>query len=165
MSFEALRWAFERASIANKADHLVLLVMCWHANEDGFAWPSVPTIAREARLGQRSVYYSLRRLVAAGVLVVAEQKPGRSTRYRVHLTPANGAGVQAVQGAAGAPTPAIHDTKPLQPVHPNYKGNRPPKGQNARKRAGSTSRQLTRREQVIANANLYEQFYDNGEAA
>jgi hypothetical protein len=170
VSFRALDWAFTEAPVTNKADLLVLLVLANHANDTGLAWPSVPRISKHSRLSERAVYYGLRRLVAAGVIQVASQKPGRSTRYRVQVTPANGAGVQGVQGADGAGTPANHDRQPLQAVHPNRK-KEPPSNRKTARASDSRSRQILdhrnswqrgyppERPPAIERTNAWQDFY------
>ena len=63
-----MSWVLRHSEVAG-TDRLVLLVLADHAKEDGTAaWPSVATIAREARAGERTVQYSLRRLEEAGAI-------------------------------------------------------------------------------------------------
>jgi hypothetical protein len=121
MSIAAVNWAIRAAPVTNKSDLLVLVVLALHADGVGDAFPSVPTIANLSRLSERGVYDALRRLKAAGV-ISATETPGRHSVYRIH-TPANGAGVQTVQGtpAAAAAHPCTACSEPLQLVHPKSK--------------------------------------------
>jgi hypothetical protein len=139
VSVTALSWVFRHAAITNKADLLVALVIADHAHDDGGgAYPSVPTIARLARMSERGVHYSLKRLVHDKVLTVEDRQPGRRTVYRVVMTPAAVAGVHAVQGARGASDPCTPRQKPLQAVHPNRKE---PSKNRQRARAGRATPQ------------------------
>lgn len=78
-------------SQARKTDLLVLLALADNADEDRWiAWPSVATIARKARVGERTAQRALRRLEEQGEVSVV--KPGgrtsegnRATVYRIEL--------------------------------------------------------------------------------
>ncbi len=62
MSVHVTSWVLKQSD-ARLADRLVLLVLADHANHDGTgAWASHKTIAHEARISERSVRYSLKRL-------------------------------------------------------------------------------------------------------
>lgn len=69
-------------SPATGTDKVILLGIANHADSDGGnAWPSVATLATYARVSQRTVQESLRRLTAAGHLSVELQAGGtRQTR-------------------------------------------------------------------------------------
>jgi len=79
-------------SAASGSDKLVLLGIANH-DGDGGAWPSVGTLARYANLSERSIRYSLKRLVEMGELEIDLQAGGneqtrpdrRPNRYRVHV--------------------------------------------------------------------------------
>lgn len=69
VSVHVVSWVL-RHSEAKLGQRLVLLVLADHAREDGtWAWPSVETISREARLGERQVQRCLRELEASGEIV------------------------------------------------------------------------------------------------
>jgi len=73
VSVQALTWVLDR-SPAEHADRLVLLSLANHAHADGTnAYPSVPTIAREARLGTRAVQYALQSLLRAGAELTPDE--------------------------------------------------------------------------------------------
>lgn len=62
MSVHVLSWVL-RHSPATLGRRLVLIVLADKANDDGTgAWPSINTIAHEARLSRRATIYALQRL-------------------------------------------------------------------------------------------------------
>jgi hypothetical protein len=62
---------------------LLLLVIASHVSPvTGLAWPSVPTLARECRLSDRTVYRLLRKLETSGELEII-RRSGRVNRYRI----------------------------------------------------------------------------------
>jgi len=66
VSVHVLSWAL-RHSEARQSDRLVLLVLADHAKDDGTAaWPSVETIATQARISERQAQRALRSLEGAG---------------------------------------------------------------------------------------------------
>lgn len=80
MSIQALAWVLENSE-ATLADRLVLLAIANHADARGWnAWPSIPQIAKEARVGRATVFRALEALEALGEIVV-ERRPGRSSMY------------------------------------------------------------------------------------
>ena len=127
MSVRVLAWALRDAPVTNKSDLLVLIAIADHAYDGGGgAYPSEATIGKLARLSERGVRYSLRRLEAAGVIAV-DQRGGIDNVYRVVMTPANAAVVPR-QPATGTPanhdrTPANHDRNPGTP-RPHSPNNR-----------------------------------------
>lgn len=68
MSVQWLAWAFQHAE-ATGGPRLVLLSLANHADESGVCWPSIDTLAREARLSRRRVEQALRELVRSGVVL------------------------------------------------------------------------------------------------
>ena len=71
----------------NKSGNLlVLLALADHANDQGFAWPGVPLLAREARLCQRHTRRCLKELVASGEMeILPRQAPSGKTLYKIRL--------------------------------------------------------------------------------
>lgn len=68
MSVQAMAWVFDHSKSTGN-DRLVLLAIANHASKDGGgSYPSVPTIASEARVSDRTVTRSLKRLAALGEL-------------------------------------------------------------------------------------------------
>ena len=71
----------------NKSGNLlVLLALADHANEEGYAYPGIPLLAREARMSQRHTRRCLNELVTSGELdVLPKQAPSGRTLYRICL--------------------------------------------------------------------------------
>jgi DNA-binding transcriptional ArsR family regulator len=67
---------------ASPADYRVLLALGGWADRDGWAWPSVPSLMRATGYSRATVHRALRRLERDHGLV-AERRPGESTRYLV----------------------------------------------------------------------------------
>lgn len=77
-------WRFSKAK---GGDLLVLLGIADFANDEGIAYPSIPTLARKARLTPRNAQRAIRRLVANGELLIEEGKgPHRTHLYRLLLS-------------------------------------------------------------------------------
>lgn len=83
MSIQVTSWVF-RHSPATLGRRLVLLVLADKANDDGTGcWPSVATIAEQARLSERAVQYALRQLEEDGQIVRAGYGPAGTINYTV----------------------------------------------------------------------------------
>jgi helix-turn-helix protein len=68
MSVQAISWVIEKSQ-HSLGSLLVLFMIANHAKSDGTgAWPSVSTLAKEARLSERQVRYCLRKLERSGEL-------------------------------------------------------------------------------------------------
>ena len=110
MSVHVIGWVLKRSE-ARLGDRLVLLVLADHANADGTgAYPSVPTVASEARMSERAVQYSLRRLEASACIAQAGVSKYGTTVYTVLTTrPANSAPVQSTTEIVSdfAPEPSL----------------------------------------------------------
>lgn len=66
------------------ADLLLLLAIADNANDDGYAWPGIESLATKTRMSQRSIQYNTKRLAAAGELVIMPQAgPKGTNKYRV----------------------------------------------------------------------------------
>lgn len=69
-------------STATGAELLVLLSLAVHANNDGNAWPSTRTMAAMARMSQRSVQRSLRKLCdTEQIAITIPATPHQTARY------------------------------------------------------------------------------------
>jgi hypothetical protein len=65
---------------------LVLLALADHADDEGFAWPGIPLLARKARLSRRHTRRCLNQLVASGELdAIPQQAPSGGTLYNIRL--------------------------------------------------------------------------------
>jgi len=73
ISVQAISWVIEHSKQKSNA-FVVLLMIANHAHSDGTnAWPSVRTLAREARISPREVQYTLRELERSGELVTRKR--------------------------------------------------------------------------------------------
>ena len=99
-------WPLSGMSPAQKA---VLISLADQANDDGYCWPSISTIATRTCLSERAVQGAIRWLHSAGLLSINERR-GTSTVY--HITPAAYAPPQEMRPAANAPPPPqmLHPT-------------------------------------------------------
>ena len=98
---------------------LMLLAIADFADDEGRAYPSVPTLARKCRMKERNARYILAELVGSRELSVQTGKgPRGSNVYKIKLASLGmqqGAGVQAIAGVKqSAPTPC--NTLPLPPA-------------------------------------------------
>jgi helix-turn-helix protein len=81
---------------------LVLLVLADHAGEEGRdSWPSVDTIAHEARMSRRQVQRCLRDLEASGAITRLGTHPSGATQWGVKMSPPRG-DIRAAGGATSA---------------------------------------------------------------
>ena len=100
-------------------DLLMLLAIADFADDDGNAYPAVPTLAAKCRMKPRNCRYLLRSLEASGELsVVTNAGPNGANLYRINLDSLgmqHSAGVQSPAGMQhSAATPAKDCRKPLQ---------------------------------------------------
>jgi hypothetical protein len=118
----ALEYALRHPRLS-KGDASVLAILIEYTSGiHGYAWPSVETIAEVARLTERAVQHSLRRLEAVD-LIATEPGGGRGrpSRYRVRLnafdeSPLSGAIKQAAErGSSRSP---FSDAKGRRSFHP-----------------------------------------------
>ena len=85
MSVHVIAWVLAHSD-ARLGDRLVLITLADHAGKDGTgAWPTVMTIAHEARMSERAVQYSLRRLEAAGAIVKTSVSRAGTAVYTVQM--------------------------------------------------------------------------------
>ena len=101
-----MAWVLEHEATTTGTDRLVLLALANHANDNGEAWPSIDTIAREAGVQRRqTVKDALARLVAAGLI---ERKINGAPDHRLradrrpNLYRLTGARLTAPRGGTGA---------------------------------------------------------------
>lgn len=85
MSVHATSWVLKHSD-ERLANRLVLLVLADHAHEDGSkSFPSVATIAAEARLSRRAVQNCLRDLEENGSISTVGESHYGTTEYLLHL--------------------------------------------------------------------------------
>ena len=79
MSIQAVAWVLDRSAAEGSA-RLVLIAIANHVGPAGWSWPSVPTIARESKVDERTVYRCMKVLEDIGELTI-ERRPGKPSRY------------------------------------------------------------------------------------
>jgi hypothetical protein len=112
MSIKAMSriWAESRAE---GSDLLVALAIADFANDDGEAFPSVGTLAKKARISQRSVQYSLEKLKNLGELDVEYASgPKGCNRYTL------GEGAKSAPPKPASPGGEVGFTGGVQPIAP-----------------------------------------------
>ncbi len=100
---------------------LMLLAIADFSDDDGKAYPAVPTLARKCRMKDRNCRYILRTLEGSGELsILTNAGPHGANLYRINLDALglqHSAGVQGIAGLQhSAVTPAMDCRKPLQPI-------------------------------------------------
>lgn len=78
---------------------LILLALADFADDDGYAWPAVPTLATKARMTERNARYALRSLEADGEITTVRGGGRHGTSGYVVNTGAKTAGGQILPGA------------------------------------------------------------------
>jgi hypothetical protein len=73
MSGKVIGWAFEQ-NTGSQAAKLLLVKLADNAGEEGFCWPSVPTIMESTELSQSAVYKHLATLEGLGLIKPAEAR-------------------------------------------------------------------------------------------
>ena len=146
MSFEVSAIIF-RKTCGGAIRRLILLTLADRANPDGTAvWASIPTLAREAEVSERTLQTHMRAFVEEGLIVETGKRPcrnGYTTEYAIVLDAiralpdierprgAASAPVKEVQGrkartgAKSSPVQELHSTgetlspEPVKEMHPN----------------------------------------------
>ena len=82
MSIQAMSWVLNESK-STLGSRLVLLSIANHADDKGMnAWPSIPVIARQARLTERQAQNCIKKLERSGELQIARGEGYRgSHRY------------------------------------------------------------------------------------
>lgn len=65
------------------SEKLALLALADNANDEGYCWPSMATLARKCTKSDRTVQRSIQSLEEKGHLT-REERPGRGVLYRIH---------------------------------------------------------------------------------
>lgn len=124
MSVRVISWVWDNSQ-AEGSELLVLLAIADSADDDGTnAWPAISTVAKRARISERSAQRAIKRLAESGELSVETQAGGnestradrRPNRYTIHiergdrLTPRSPNGVTPVVergDTAMSPNPSL----------------------------------------------------------
>jgi len=160
VSVQAISWVFEHSKSRLGPRH-VLLSIANHAKSDGTgAWPSVSTIAREAKLSIRQVQYALVTLSKLGELRVSRGKgPSGCNLYSLPLVQ----GLRTGTSNRGAVSGSTVTQKRVSKIAPEPKSlepslNQPKEGgsismltdeQKKRKEQRKTSEQIQRLERIL----------------
>lgn len=76
MSIQAVAWVLG-LDIPDPHQKLILISLANHANAEGFCWPTMKTIGKEASCDRRTVMRRLPNLIAAGLVRVIEATEGK----------------------------------------------------------------------------------------
>jgi len=145
MSIRLMAQVWEDTRVDTQAELLVLLALADHARDDGLCWPSMRTIAKKARIAERSAQRIVRRLIEKGLIelvskggcieghntpnhykvMVSESKrsPGPTHRHP-GMTESRG-----VWGDRRSPQGDAEDADGMTHCHPNHH-KEPPKKEN-----------------------------------
>ena len=94
-------------------DLLMLLAIADFSDDDGNAYPAVPTLAKKCRMSTRNANFILTALKASGELQVrANEGPKGTNRYRIVL---------GAQGTPLKPASPPKAPRPLKPTSPPLK--------------------------------------------
>ena len=131
MSMELMVRAM-KAKVGNPLRKLVLIKLADNASDQGECWPSVPYIAEQCEISERSVQNHIRQLVEDGLVTVEERKAttglNRTNVYKLNLSgganaapcgesPAPGGANAAPVSGAGAAPGISHSFEPVtEPV-------------------------------------------------
>jgi hypothetical protein len=107
-----------RCSKAKQGNLLVLLAIADFADDEGEAWPSIPTLAKKSRLKERQTQYAIRSLIRLGELKIFKNKGPRGC-HLYHITipenrGAENAPVQKMRGAVDCTRGAVDCTLGVQ---------------------------------------------------
>ena len=111
---------------------IVLLAIADFADDDGFAFPSIATLAAKSRLGESQTHCIVRNLRTAGELEIEQNAgPHRTNIYRVRFLEgvahdrvsfSEGAVGDTPEGAIPAPEGAADATQRVSPTAPKPSG-------------------------------------------
>lgn len=99
------------------ADRMVLVALSSFADEGGYCWPSVASLARRSGSSERTVQYSLKRLAELGAIRIEErtrEEGGQTSNAYWLLGFDKEPGVQPLHRGGAAIAPGG-----VQPLHPN----------------------------------------------
>lgn len=104
MSMELMVRAM-KAKVGNPLRKLVLIKLADNASDQGECWPSVPYIAEQCEISERSVQNHIKQLVEDGLVSVEERKSSnglnRTNVYKLNLRTGANAAPSGAQAAPG----------------------------------------------------------------
>ena len=89
MSIALMNLVWENSSQSGST-LLALLCLADHANDEGICWPSIPRIAKRARISERQAIRALGELQASGEVQVIERGGGKGNSNIYRVTPVSG---------------------------------------------------------------------------
>lgn len=113
MSVKIMHQVWER-SIHGGSELLLMQAIADFADDDGHAYPSVPTLARKIRMSERNTRYLLVKLKRSGELEIVPNGPRGCNRYWIRLpaAAANHASLQRLPAATGSHLPLLAVAEP-----------------------------------------------------
>ena len=109
MSMELMVRAM-KAKVGNPLRKLVLIKLADNASDQGECWPSVPYIAEQCEISERSVQNHIKQLVKDGLVSVEVRKAAtglnRTNVYKLNLPSGANAAPSGVRPAPGGESPA-----------------------------------------------------------
>lgn len=110
MSVQAMSWVLDHSRAENAA-RLVMISLANHASVDGSnAYPSISTIAREARCGESTVRHSIKALIALGEIEDVGTGPRGTNCFRINMVQRDDASVRVVRPRPGQRPPHERST-------------------------------------------------------
>ena len=99
MSFKAMAWASKQKT-GNSTRKLILLLLADRANDEGFCWPSMSTVAEDCELTREAVSRNIKVLEKKGFLkIVRRKKDGVNLPNQYYLN----MDIGVVYGEGGVP--------------------------------------------------------------
>lgn len=97
MSFNAMAWA-SKQSTGSPTKKLILLMLADRANDEGYCFPSIDTIASDCELGTTAIKTNIKKLADAGFLRIERRKDGGAFMRNVYHLAVNCSDVSAQRG-------------------------------------------------------------------
>lgn len=111
MSVHATSWAWKQ-KVGDSSAKLVLLKLADNANDQGYAWPYITTIAKECECGEKTVRRKIQLLRELGLINWERdnERPGRPNVYLI------GRSVPVTAMTAPKREPSIEPERSIRPV-------------------------------------------------
>jgi hypothetical protein len=84
---EVMLWALEEARCANASEQLVLAILVFHANSDGYTWPSLSLISSQSKLDIRTVRRCIASLLANHAIFRTKNRYGKTGQVQEYRLP------------------------------------------------------------------------------